>query len=267
MKTKKTLLVSLVLILSQQFSTAQDRVFTQTYQSNVIPSGVKEFEYWSTLRSGRKNYYNALDQRVEFEVGLGQKIQTAFYLNVNTESAGTLDGIEQSSSIGFSNEWKFKLTDPVANKFGTALYAEIGFNGREIELEGKFILDKKVGNNILAFNGSAEYEIKYDVADGKTITETETPFELNFAYLHLINSHFGIGLEARNHNEVAEGAGWENSVWYAGPSFHFGSESWLINLNIQPQLFNARKESGSTETLELSAHEKVEARLIVSFDF
>lgn len=267
MKTQITIICISILMCVNSYVNAQDRVFTHTYQTNVIPFGAKEVEYWTTLRSGRKEFYNAFDQRFEFELGVGKKIQTAFYFNLSNENAAAENGITSSVVTGFSNEWKFKITDPVANKIGSALYAEVGFNGQEIELEGKLILDKKFGNNLVAFNGAVEYEIKYDVVNSVTQSEHESPFELNFAYMHLIGKNFGVGLEARNHNEVSPDKGWENSVWYAGPSIHFGGNSWLINLNVQPQLFNARKEDGSTENLELTAHEKVETRLIVSFDF
>jgi len=264
----RSILFSIILLSgAQNYVQAQDRVFARTYQTNVLPLGVKELEYWSTLRSGREHFYNALDQRLELELGLGKNLQTAFYLNLKTKSFSVINGIEKTTETGFSNEWKYKMSDPVANKVGSALYAEIGFDGDEIELEGKVILDKKFGNNLVAFNGVIEYEIGYNVEDNVTSTETETPFEFDFAYLHFLGSHAGIGLEVRNHNEVSEDEGWENSVWYAGPTFHFNGTNWFINLNVQPQLFNARKEEGSTENLELNAHEKIEARVLLSFSF
>ena len=255
------------MLLMSQLSYSQDRVFTHTYQTNVLPLGVKEFEYWATIRSGRKEFYNAIDQRFELELGLGKKVQTAFYFNVT--GTKTFDGtsIVNETETGFSNEWKFKLSDPVANKIGSALYAEIGFNGDEIEFEGKIILDKKFGNNLVAFNGVGEYEMKFEIVDGETETQIETPFELDFAYMHFPGSHSGIGLEVRNHNEVSNDEGWENSVWYAGPTLHFNGSNWFINVSAMPQLFNARQEAGSTETLDLEHHEKVQARVLVSFSF
>lgn len=255
-----------VLVISNT-SYSQDRVFTRTYQTNVLPSGVKELEYWSTLRSGRKEFYNAIDQRFEFELGLGKNIQTAFYFNASSSHTGTDHGILSATETGFSNEWKFKLTDPVANKIGSALYAEIGFNGEEIEFEGKIILDKKFGNNLVAFNAVGAYEIEFEVVNGETESVAETPLELDFAYMHFIGIHTGLGLELRNHNEISKDEGWENSVWYAGPSVHFNGSNWFINVNVMPQLINTKKEAGSTENLELNAHEKVQARVLVSFAF
>ncbi len=249
-----------------QTSVAQDRVFTYTYQTNVLSKGVKELEYWSTVRSGRKEFYNAIDQRFELELGLGKNVQTAFYFNANHSVSKGADGLVSNTETGFSNEWKIKLSDPVANKIGTGLYGEIGFNGEELEIEAKILLDKKFGNNLVAFNAVGEYEIEYEYeADENELeAEVETPFELDFAYMHFMGSHMGVGLEARNHNEVSE-KGWENSVWYAGPTLHFNGANWFINVNAMPQLFNARTTEGTTEKLELNNHEKLEARVLLSF--
>ena len=95
---------------------AQDRVFTHTYQTNVLPAHVREIEYWNTLRSGKDEFYNAIDQRFELELGLGKNWQTAFYFNTSTTVAFNGFGLERSSEMGFSNEWKWKISDPVANK-------------------------------------------------------------------------------------------------------------------------------------------------------
>jgi len=266
MKSKYSFICLLILVAGSQYSFSQDRVFTHTYQTNVLPSGVKELEYWSTLRSGKKEFYNALDQRFELELGLGGNLQTAFYFNTKTVKQKVGDAIVSSTETGFSNEWKYKFSDPVANKLGFGLYGEIGFAGDEIELEGKVLLDKKFGNNLVAFNFVGEYEIEYEVEGDEIETEAETPVELDFAYMHFLGSHAGIGAEIKNHNEISD-EGWENSAWYAGPSLHFNGNNWFVNFNVMPQLFNTKKEEGDTENLDLIHHEKVEARVIVSFTF
>jgi hypothetical protein len=73
-------------------------------------------------------------------VGLGKRLQTSFYLNLNTETSpytflvpltgnGDITYQEQTElqtkfNVGFSNEWKYQFSDPSANKVGSALYAE-----------------------------------------------------------------------------------------------------------------------------------------------
>ena len=56
---KRTLLLMAGLLLSG-FANAQDRVFTHTYQSTVLPLHARELEYWTTVRSGKQEYLENL---------------------------------------------------------------------------------------------------------------------------------------------------------------------------------------------------------------
>src|SRR5581483_9323147 len=44
---------------------ANERHFTYTYESGVLPPGAREVELWSTYRTGRHEYYTELDHRAE----------------------------------------------------------------------------------------------------------------------------------------------------------------------------------------------------------
>ena len=152
------------LLLSTLTNSAQDRLFTYTYQSTVLNKGQKELEIWNTLKTGREDYYSRLDHRTEFEIGLGGKLQTAFYLNLTSKTA-TIDEnstkfLETENEISFSNEWKLKLLDPVVNPLGLAIYGEYSIGSNEYELEGKLILDKKIGNLAIAANATYELEVE-----------------------------------------------------------------------------------------------------------
>jgi len=269
---KKILSLSILLLASYIASNAQDRVFGHTYQSNVLPADVVDLELWTTLRSGKQDYFNAFDHRIEFEVGLGKNIQTSIYFNHSDKTAlkkinDSTAVFDKSTSSGFSNEWKFKLSDPVANKIGTALYAEITGKGREWEFEGKLIFDKKIGQNLFAINLIGEYEIETELHRDGTEFEEEFPIKVNLAYLRFVGKKAGIGVEAINRNVIAPGEGWEHSVWFAGPVFHFHGDRWFINVNVIPQWMNMKKEKGVTDHLVLTDYEKIESRAIISYSF
>src|ERR1041385_5661627 len=83
---KRNILIILFFAAACCAANAQDRVFTHTYQSNILPLGIRELEYWGTLRSGKNQFYNAIDHRLELEFGLGKSWQTAFYLNLSSET-------------------------------------------------------------------------------------------------------------------------------------------------------------------------------------
>jgi hypothetical protein len=249
---------------------AQDRAFTYTYQSNVLNQGQKELEVWTTLHNGRDNFYFGLDHRLEFEVGLGAKLQTAFYLNYGyskgiTEANG-IQTLNNSVVYSFSNEWKLKLTDPVANAIGSAIYFEYGLSPSETELEGKIILDKQIGNAVQAINfvGEYDFENEFETQGNKINAQVarEAAFEIDYAFSYKIKEGFSAGVEATDQNQFSTTSDWEYSVLSAGPCFSYYTNGFWLNITLMPQIKNL-KGGG----LELTEHEKLQARLAFSFAF
>lgn len=257
-----------ILIFSVSATKAQDRFFARTYTSNVLPKGAIDLEFWHTSRIGRQGqYYNAQDQRMEIEFGLGGNLQTAIYFNKFQERySETADGTTISSQLGFSNEWKWKLSDPSKNKLGFALYGEWGLKGGdELELETKLIFDKYIGKkNLLAFNAIFEYEKPFNWVNNKVdASDWEMPIEFDFGYQYFLKPNLGVGFEIRNHNEIAKGNGWEHSVFFGGPTINFRNNRWFIIANYLPQWGNIKETQMMKTGLDLIDHERTEARIIV----
>lgn len=245
---------------------ANERHFTNTYESGVLPQGAKEIEVWTTARVGRERFYSRFDQRLEFEVGLTDRLQTSLYLNFSALNAEILDmdGVavrRQSMSFGgVSSEWKLKLTDPVANALGSAIYAEVTAAPDEVELEAKAIFDKQIGDVTLAANLVGEYELDMG-APGEV--EKEIVAEIDLAAGYRLRPGLLLGLELRNHNEIAEGE-WEHSSLFLGPVFAYATKSWWVALSLTPQLPALKGHQGHSG-VDLHAHERLEARLLFSF--
>lgn len=264
----KKIWLSLYSLLVICFSSiAQDRYFARTYTSNVLPKGAVDLEVWHTSRFGHQGqFFHAQDQRMELEFGLGKNVQTSIYLNhYQKRFSETTDGTTVNSELGFSNEWKWKLSDPTANKIGFALYGEWGFKGGdELELETKLIFDKNIGKSLLAFNAVAEYEKEFEWADSKVKAQGwALPVEFNLGYQYMAKPTLGIGFEIRNRNDIVKGNGWENSIFFAGPTLNFRQGKWFIIANYQPQLGNVHKTVFAPSSKVLDAHERAEARIIV----
>jgi len=248
---------------------AQDRVFTYTYQSNVLNRGQKELEVWTTLGTGRQDFYRGLNHSLEFEVGLGGKLQTAFYLNYGyskgiTKSNG-LDVLTSDNSYSFANEWKLKFSDPVANKLGSAAYFEYALAPEGIDIEGKLILDKQTGRFIHALNLVGELEMDKDfVTIGSKIRAEnvqEYKLEWNYGFSYQINNRFFAGVEVMNENVFAEGA-LEKSILTAGPTVSYSGQGFWMNFTLMPQLTDL-KSGGRNITDE----DGLQARLIFSYEF
>lgn len=247
---------------------ANDRHFAYLYETAVLPPGGRELEVSTTFRTGRDDFYSRLDQRLEFEVGLTEKVMTAFYLNwSNTTSEVSTDVLgSQFAWQGVSSEWKWKLSDPVADPIGFALYGELGYATDAIELEAKTLFDKKVGKILWAANLVAEGEFEAE-PDEYELEEIE--LEADFGASYAVSPHLSVGLELRNHNEIAKVAGseemeFEHSALFFGPNVSYATESWWMTFSILPQL-PALMKAGDGGILVLDEHEKINARLLFSF--
>jgi len=247
---------------------AQDRYFGRTYNTNILPKGNFDIELWHTSRFGHENeYFHAMDQRIEYEVGLGGNVQTAFYFNRFQRSISDSAGnINQYNEIGFSNEWKWRATKPTS-PLSVALYGEIGVKGDELELETKLILDHSFGRNLLSFNLVYELEAEAERKNGKNKFEVEeTPLEFDMAYMRNLSASFGVGLEVVDHNDLSDGH-WENSVLYVGPTINYRENRWFLIANYLPQIANLHKTAEFSKNKVLDEHERAEARVIVGFSF
>ena len=257
---KKILLFIFCGISLSAFS--QDRSFGRTYTSNVLPKGAIDVEFWHTSRFGHESqFFHAQDQRMEVEFGLGKNLQTAFYFNrFQTRFSEANNGTITSNEIGFSNEWKLKLSDPVANKIGAALYAEATIKGGdEVELETKIILDKYFGKSLFAFNGVTSFEKEFAWQNNSVKSNGwNTPVEFDLAYMYNLKPSLGLGLEVVNVNDIAKNEGWKNSIFYAGPTLNYRGDRWFVILNYLPQIGNVHKTIFSPGSKVLDTHERID---------
>ena len=252
---------------------SQDRLFTYTYQSSVLGKGQREIEGWNTIHWGREDYYRSFKHRLEFELGLGGHFQTSFYLNMKNTSFQTFENsqpvISSEIDISFSNEWKYKMSDPVANALGSALYGELTVSKDEIEIEAKVILDKKMGHFTHALNLVAEPEFETEIENGEAETEMELSFSALYGMQYQVSKNLNIGFELSNRNKSNDENVWEYSTLFGGPCISYSTDKFWINFTIMPQLTGLYyyKKDSMINGKVLDENEKLETRLIFSFAF
>lgn len=259
--------VLLLLLIATLSTQAQDRLFTYTYQSTVLNQGQKEIEVWNTIRTGRKDFYLRYDHRTEFEIGLGHNLQTAFYLNATTKSQTAIDNgskqLETENEISFSNEWKLKLLDPVANPVGLALYGEYGIGSKEFELEGKLLIDKKINNLTFATNAVYELELEPEYEGPELEWEKEHKVDVHLAAAYSFTPKFHLTMENVCKNVFEEGE-LEHSALYSGLGTSYIGDRYWINCTVLPQIA-AFKGNEQGERLNLHEFEKVQFRVLFSY--
>lgn len=246
------------------FAQANERRFTYTYGSDVLTAGTFELEPWTTFRLGRDHYYNRQDYRLEFEFGVADRLQTAWYWNFTVVNQD-IDGGRKSDFDwqGVSWEWKYKLLDPVADPMGLALYLEPSFGPTEAEVEFKLILDKRIGDFYAAFNAVFDHEWNYEE---KGATKREIDLEADLGLAYFITPAISVGVEARNHNEIPAGKGWVHSALFVGPVVSYATKTWWATVTVLAQL-PALKKNATGSTLILDEHERVNARLLFGVPF
>ena len=236
-------------------------------------------EIWTTLRTGREDFYRSLDNRFEFEVGIAKNLQTAFYLNSFQTAqetrfvdnlANQIVSIEKSIGWSFSNEWKLKLSDPVGNVIGSALYGEFTIAPTETELEFKLILDKKTGPFFHALNLVSEFEFETELSDDdgrlEIGTEEKTKLKLVYGIARNLNQHWHIGLESFLKAGQAKDP-MDYMVLFAGPGCSYSKGSFWLNLTIMPQVAGLLHPTEGASGLYLEKEEKLQTRLMFSYVF
>jgi hypothetical protein len=161
-----------------------------------------------------------------------------------------------------SSEWKYKISDPVADRMGFALYGEVTAAPKETEFEGKLIFDKQVGNWLLAANLVGELELEMEEKE----SEFEGIAEVDLGANYRLTPSVSLGLELRNHNVIAEGE-WEHSALFLGPVVAYATQGFWVAFTVMPQLPTLYRngEHGGGHARELADHEKINARLLFSF--
>jgi len=238
---------------------ANDRHFSYTYESAVLAPGEKELEVWTTYRNGRDTRYTRFDERLEFEIGLVPGLQTSFYLNVTAIGQNVNGELAKSTEVSVSNEWKWRLFDSAVDGIGLALYGEITGGVNELELEGKIIVDKRIGNLLLAANFVAEHEWEYGI--GETGKDLHLDGFLGASWF--FTRRFSLGIEAWNANIISSGV-WEHSAFFLGPVASYVGDNWWVTLTVLPQLPAFKPSEGGGKYV-LTDYERIQARLLFSW--
>jgi hypothetical protein len=164
--------------------------------------------------------------------------------------------------ISFSNEWKYKLSDPVADPFGLALYGEYEIGTTEYGLEGKVIVDKNLDRFTLAANGVYELEMVPGYVNNSISWGYENKADLNFSVAYELKPTFHLTMESAFRNVFFDGA-LQHSALYAGLGLSYTHNNFLLNFTVLPQITSFKGQTNSN--LNLNEYEKIQCRLLFSY--
>jgi hypothetical protein len=149
---------------------ANPRPLPFTYQSETLPTGSVELEQFVDFLPLRGQTAAGDDVSVlatqfitEFEIGLTDRLELGLYVTLAPSLAdGFFMAPRPLEGNGAKQRLRWRLADPEAWPVDVALYGEVAENEREVELEAKVILQRRVGRLRLITNLWAEHEFYFD---------------------------------------------------------------------------------------------------------
>ena len=192
---------------------AGSRRFTYSYETTTMAKGAMELESWVTWKTDKSSIpgFQRFDMRNEFEYGVTDRLQLAFYFldwRHEESDADSSDTTFQDVAL----EAIYNLTDPNTSPFGSALYGEVKGSDDFVELEAKFLLQKNLGNWMFVYNIGGEIEWENEYLDD----EAELMQSLGVAYQ--INPAWSVGGELLNEFAVPDVESFGDVGLYLGPN-------------------------------------------------
>lgn len=206
-----------------------------TYSYDTLGEGEVELEQYGDLiplkalnaGSGAPQWYAATQFQTEFEYGITNRLELGLYVSLVPSPPSTLANTAfTTEATGLKQRLRLRLAEEGEWPIDVGLYGEIVENDREIELEAKVILQKRIGRLRALANLWAEREYYY-------VNQREWVINPTAALSYQVTPSFFPGVE-----------GWMRAEWpdlavhprpfnlgpnvYVGPtmSFNFGRFWW-----------------------------------------
>lgn len=149
---------------------ATPRALPFTYTTETLPKGAFEVEQYAdatsvrarSTTSGAPVWYAGTQFQTELEYGLMDRLELGLYfVFVPSPGDAYTSTAPMTEGTGVKQRLRYVLADPGEWPIDVGLYAELVENDHEVELEGKILLQRRVGKLRIATNLWAEYEIYY----------------------------------------------------------------------------------------------------------
>jgi hypothetical protein len=208
---------------------ANPRPLPFTYIYETLPAGDAEVELYSDLTPqrvvdalGAPAWFLGSQFQAEIEYGLTDRLELGLYLTLAPTDSSVTFQPAMPEGTGVKQRLRYRFADAGRWPIDLAVYGEVTENQREIELEGKVILQRRLGPFRIAANAWAEREFYFSGAREWVLNPTA-----GVVLEKWITAQPGI--EYWMHGEHADGGGWVvGPEHYLGPTviLQFGKIWW-----------------------------------------
>jgi hypothetical protein len=229
-------------------ASANPRPLPFTYIQETLAQGDAEVELYTDLvpqrlldATGAPGWHLGAQLQAEIEYGITNRLELGLYVTVAPADLSFPTAAPLPGSNGIKQRLRWRLADPGQWPIDVALYGELSENQREIELEGKIILQRRVGPLRIAANAWAEREYELNGEQAWVLNPTAgVVLERWFA--------FQPGLEYWMRGEIVDGSFVLGPDHFLGPTalVQFGKIWWSTGAYLHVnQLSQPPLESGA----------------------
>jgi len=273
---------ALALLLASATASATPQPLPFTYVYETLPKGSLELEQYADytpIRVEGSNTqpvtYGATQFQTEFEYGISDRLELGLYVTIapaSSQSSQTYVAIPPlTEGTGIKERLRLRLAEEGEWPLDVGLYGELVENERELELEAKIILQRRIGDLKIVANlwGEREYE-NFDSHQGDWVINP------TLGLTYQVTPVFHPGIEGWMRAEFPDSNPHPRPfnlgpVAYAGPTmmFDFGNFWWSTGVYLRATeasrpLFDGGAV-GSTTTADAFGH--VWVRMIIGLSF
>ncbi len=207
---------------------ANPRPLPFTYIYETLPRGDAEVELYTDLTpqrvldgAGNVGWHLASQFQAEIEYGITDRLELGLYLTLQPYDGDFPGAPDIGEGNGVKQRLRYRFADAGVWPLDVAVYGEVSENQREIELEGKVILQRRVGLFRVAANLWAEREYYFRGGSAWVLNPTAgVVFEKWF--------NFQPGIEYWMHGEIEHGEFELGPDHFLGPTaiLQFGKIWW-----------------------------------------
>jgi hypothetical protein len=233
-----------------------ERPFPFTWTSATQPMGTSAPQLWLTLRSGRTTPFDLLEARGWVALAAARNVD----VHLGLEADVVLRRREQKELDGrVSAQVRYRLLEP-NDILGLAILARAGVGVASTQLEARLVLDRVVGDVLLAANSAFERTIFWDRRDA-----IETRLDHSLALRLTVTSDVTAGLELRA-RQAFRSADYQGTAFYVGPTLSVSTQAFWLSVGAMAQVAShkAAGDRGDGQPIIFRDDERFVIRVVVA---
>jgi len=236
-------------------SHANPRSLPFTYTTDTLPAGKVEIEQYVDLvalravppTTGSREWYLPTSFQTEIEIGLTDRLELGLYLTFVPDPGEQYanKALFPGAGNGLKQRLRYILAEPGAWPIDVGVYGELVENERELELEGKLLLQRRFDRLRVAANISAEYELYFS-------EQREVVLNPSLGATYEVTPSFHLGIDSWLRGEYPSNPKPAKRTFglgpqaYVGPAvmFNFGQIWWAVGAYVRVTDFSHDLQPG-----------------------